>query len=139
MSNIDRRGLLKLGFYGTGAVWANMLLEGCAPNRSGDDHARLARYPDANGVRLPAGFRSRIVARSGVEAVTGCGYAWHAAPDGGACFTTFDGGWIYVSNSEVDNAGGPAATARAVQLRGAHGFPARKRPPAGSGSAIRRA
>lgn len=53
--------------------------------------------PDENGVRLPVGFTSRIVARSGQNLF---GYQWHAAPDGGATFSTPDGGWIYVSNSE---------------------------------------
>ncbi|MGQ0625022.1 MAG: alkaline phosphatase PhoX [Sporichthyaceae bacterium] len=64
--------------------------------------------PDARGLRLPAGFTSRIVARSG-ERVPGTGYRWHDAPDGGACFP--DGaGWIYVSNSEVpDRRGGVSA------------------------------
>lgn len=66
--------------------------------------------PDANGVMLPPGFRSRIVARSGEAPVTLPGYTWHPAPDGGACFATPDNGWIYVSNSEVrSNAGGAGA------------------------------
>lgn len=57
---------------------------------------------DANGVMLPAGFSSRVVALAGARlpgATTG--YVWHNAPDGGAVFATPDGGWIYVSNSEV--------------------------------------
>lgn len=55
---------------------------------------------DANGLQLPPGFTSRIVARSG-EKVPGSEYVWHPAPDGGACFP--DGqGWVYVSNSEMD-------------------------------------
>ncbi len=54
---------------------------------------------DANGVRLPAGFTSQVVARSG-RVVRGTSYRWHSAPDGGAVFA--DGsGWIYVSNSEM--------------------------------------
>ena len=54
---------------------------------------------------LPAGFTSRIVARSGQPVA---GYAWHSAPDGGACFA--DGtGWIYVSNSEINPGGGASA------------------------------
>jgi uncharacterized protein len=61
--------------------------------------------PDANGVMLPTGFTSRVVARSGLAPMAG-GSLWHPAPDGGACFGTSDGGWIYVSNSEVENAGG---------------------------------
>jgi uncharacterized protein len=61
--------------------------------------------PDANGVRLPAGFTSRVVATSG-RPVGMTGYTWHAAPDGGACFALDDGGWVYVSNSEVRTTGG---------------------------------
>ena len=64
---------------------------------------------DANGLRLPEGFTSRVVARTG-EVVPGTDYTWHGAPDGGACFPAADGGWIYVSNSEVaDKAGGAGA------------------------------
>ncbi|MGQ0631164.1 MAG: alkaline phosphatase PhoX [Sporichthyaceae bacterium] len=66
--------------------------------------------PDARGLRLPAGFTSRIVARTG-ERVPGTNYRWHAAPDGGACFP--DGaGWIYVSNSEIDNGRGGVSALR---------------------------
>lgn len=56
---------------------------------------------DDNGVMLPAGFTSRIVARSGLAPYSGSSYRWHGAPDGGACFKTGRGGWIYVSNSEL--------------------------------------
>ncbi|HEX9775937.1 MAG TPA: alkaline phosphatase PhoX [Actinomycetota bacterium] len=59
--------------------------------------------PDANGIRLPRGFSSRVIATSGAALA---GYVWHAAPDGGATFALADGGWIYVSNSEVSGAGG---------------------------------
>jgi len=55
--------------------------------------------PDANGIRLPEGFTSRLVARGG-EAVEGTEHVWHAASDGAATFSTDDGGWILVSNSE---------------------------------------
>ena len=57
---------------------------------------------DENGVMLPAGFKSRIVARSGELPFAGSNYIWHPAPDGGATFATEDGGWIYVSNSEIN-------------------------------------
>jgi secreted PhoX family phosphatase len=63
---------------------------------------------DVNGIRLPIGFRSRVVARSGT-AVAGTGHVWHRAPDGGAVFATGDGGWIYVSNSELSFNGGVGA------------------------------
>jgi uncharacterized protein len=52
---------------------------------------------DHNGIRLPEGFSSRIVARSLFPVAD---YTWHAFPDGGATFAQPDGGWIYVSNSE---------------------------------------
>ncbi len=60
--------------------------------------------PDANDVRLPAGFSSRIIAATGfrVSTVRGsAGYRWHMYPDGGATFAAPGGGWVYVSNSET--------------------------------------
>lgn len=66
--------------------------------------------PDANGVRLPAGFTSRIVARSGEAPVAGVAHTWHPAPDGGATYATPDGGWVYACNSEMGSqAGGVGA------------------------------
>ncbi|MFC7306507.1 alkaline phosphatase PhoX [Streptomyces monticola] len=60
---------------------------------------------DANGVALPSGFSSRVVARS-LRSVGGS--LWHSAPDGGACYP--DGaGWIYVSNSELPLVGGASS------------------------------
>jgi uncharacterized protein len=58
------------------------------------------RPPDANGIRLPARFSSRVVAR-GNQPVPGTRYVWHTFPDGASTFPTGDGGWILVSNSEV--------------------------------------
>ena len=55
--------------------------------------------PDRNGVLLPRGFRSRVVAVTGT-AVGRSGYTWHSNPDGGAVFPQRDGGWVYTSNSE---------------------------------------
>lgn len=46
-----------------------------------------------------------MVAESGLK-VAGSSYAWHTAPDGGATFSMPDGGWAYVSNSEVAGSGG---------------------------------
>ena len=56
--------------------------------------------PDINGLKLPDGFTSRIVAVSGTCPCHSSGYPWHGSPDGGATFSTLDDGWIYVSNSE---------------------------------------
>jgi secreted PhoX family phosphatase len=55
---------------------------------------------DANGLALPAGFTSRVIAVSGTP-VAGTANVWHIAPDGGATFAVPGGGWVYVSNSEV--------------------------------------
>ncbi len=63
--------------------------------------------PDSHGLRLPPGFTSRVVGRSG-DLIAGTSYSWHDAPDGGACFADGDG-WIYVSNSELDKKGGAGA------------------------------
>lgn len=65
------------------------------------------RPPDEHGIRLPEGFRSRVVARGG-EPVPGTGYLWHAASDGAATFSARDGGWILVSNSETPEGGASA-------------------------------
>ncbi len=61
--------------------------------------------PDTHGLRLPAGFSARVLARSG-DPVGPRGYVWHYAPDGGATFALRDGGWIYVSNAELIRGGG---------------------------------
>ena len=66
------------------------------------------READENGVKLPEGFSSRIIARSGEEVIPN-GHRWHPAPDGGASYPTEDGGWIYVSNSEILLLGGVSA------------------------------
>jgi secreted PhoX family phosphatase len=65
--------------------------------------------PDANGVRLAPGFTARIVGESGKAPLGAKGHLWHSAPDGGATFPTADGGWIYVSNSELPFGGGVGA------------------------------
>jgi uncharacterized protein len=65
------------------------------------------RPPDGNGVRLPEGFRSRIVARGG-ELVPGTDYRWHIASDGMAAFPRRDGGYVLVSNSETLQGGASA-------------------------------
>jgi len=63
---------------------------------------------DANGVMLPKGFTSKILATSG-SIVPGTTYPWHPAPDGGAVFPQSDGGWVYTSNSEIPFGGGAGA------------------------------
>lgn len=105
--NSGRRRLLELGAASLGSLMIAPFLfpvsGQAAPNRL----AAIGplQTPDTNGVRLPTGFASRIIARSGDDLF---GYRWHAAPDGGATFASQNGGWIYVSNSEMKNKTGGA-------------------------------
>ncbi|MDP1929902.1 MAG: DUF839 domain-containing protein [Gammaproteobacteria bacterium] len=68
--------------------------------------------PDENGIMLPAGYRSRVLAISGQRPLLDGEYIWHHKPDGGATYATADGGWIYVSNSEVSLGGGGVGALR---------------------------
>ena len=95
---MNRRDLIRLAACGSCVLWGNLVAGSVRADR---ERGRLLPA-DANGVRLPRGFSSRIVAESAVSPLGGCDYVWHAAPDGGACFAD-DGGWIYVSNSELDH------------------------------------
>jgi secreted PhoX family phosphatase len=68
--------------------------------------------PDANGIMLPAGFSSRVIARANIPPV-GTTYPWHIFSDGQATYATDDGGWILVSNCEAPaQAGGGASAIR---------------------------
>jgi secreted PhoX family phosphatase len=58
------------------------------------------RSADANGLLLPEGFTSRVVAVAG-EPVEPTTYEWLVFPDGAATFDDGEGGWWYVCNSEV--------------------------------------
>jgi len=86
-----------------------------APAQPGDSPYGPLLPPDGNGLMLPAGFTSRMVAAS-LTPVAGTTFVWHPFPDGGACVPTDDGGWIYVSNSEnpppVDVRGASALVAQ---------------------------
>lgn len=110
----SRREFMRYAFWSAGAAGAVTLLPGCSSSGAVDSgvlpptaaRSRFANLgplgePDANGLRLPAGFSSRVVAVSGELPVLGSAYVWHTFPDGGATYATPDGGWVYVSNSEV--------------------------------------
>ncbi|MCK2237173.1 MULTISPECIES: alkaline phosphatase PhoX [unclassified Crossiella] len=107
---MERRNFLRVAVVGAaaaafgGAAWRDAFADGAQPGASPYGPLLAA---DGNGIQLPQGFTSRVIARTGQQ-VTGTGYTWHPAPDGGACFA--DGsGWIYVSNSEVSSTGGVGA------------------------------
>jgi len=106
---LSRRRLL-IGTTGAVAALAvgNLAFDGALVG--GNPTSAAGRYgplgsPDGNGLRLPAGFKSRVIGHSGHE-VPSTRFVWHPDPDGGATFATPDGGWVYVSNSEVSNGGG---------------------------------
>ncbi|KLL11534.1 MULTISPECIES: alkaline phosphatase PhoX [Protofrankia] len=110
---MERRTFLRSAIAGagalafSGAMWDTAL---AAPAQNGASPYGSLLSADANGVMLPSGFTSRIVARSS-QVVSGTGYTWHNAPDGGAVFP--DGtGWIYASNSEVGSSGGGVSVLR---------------------------
>ncbi|EIV91246.1 alkaline phosphatase PhoX [Frankia sp. QA3] len=110
---MERRTFLRSTLAGagvvafSGAMWDTAL---AAPAQNGPGPYGALSAADANGVMLPAGFTSRIVARSG-QVVSGTSYTWHDAPDGGAVFPNGTG-WTYVSNSEVGSSAGGASVLR---------------------------
>lgn len=108
---MERRSFLRGAVIGTSvAAFGGTLMSGAAyaaPAQNGPSPYGSLGAADANGIQLPSGFTSRVIARSG-QTVSGTSYTWHNAPDGGACFA--DGsGWIYVSNSEINPGGGASA------------------------------
>jgi hypothetical protein len=115
-NGLSRRDVLRGAIAATGLLIAPHGLTNCGAivhQARGDAlHDGGLGEPDANGVRLPRGFRSRIVARSGEPAVSGSSYHWPGSPDGGACFATADGGWVYVANSELPGGDGGVGALR---------------------------
>lgn len=110
---MDRRRFLQAGVFTAGGTAAIPLLTSAA----GAQAAGTSPYgsiegnaPDANGMILPEGFTSRIVAVAG-EPVGDTDFEWHIFPDGAAIFAQDDGGWIHTVNSEVfvEGAGGVSA------------------------------
>jgi secreted PhoX family phosphatase len=99
---IGRRAVLKAGMAASGVAalgpgfWARAYAQTAQPGESPYGPLQAA---DANGVMLPEGFTSRVVARSNTPVGT-TPYVWHVFPDGAHCFPTDDGGWLLVSNSE---------------------------------------
>jgi secreted PhoX family phosphatase len=103
---MDRRAFLKASLTATAAVtalgadaWRHAFATHPDPVLGTGPYGPLSETPDANGIRLPQDFASRVIARSG-ELVPGTAYSWHHVPDGAATFDAGDGAWIYVCNSE---------------------------------------
>ena len=107
-AGISRRGFIG-GTAGAGVV---LVIGAKASAQAGGDgpYGALAAQPDANGLLLPEGFSSRVIARAG-ETVAGTAYEWPAFPDGAATFPIDAGGWYQVVNSEIPTPGDGGASA----------------------------
>jgi secreted PhoX family phosphatase len=115
---LRRRQFLRLGLalagtiVASGSPWRRALA--ALPAVGGPSPYGPLQPPDANGLRLPAGFGSRVIAL-GNQPVAATGYVWHIYSDGAATFRIpGEDGWILVSNSEslpfpVINSGGASA------------------------------
>lgn len=108
---MERRTFLQgLGLVAGSAALAPIRMGEHALAGSGNPYGALGAA-DANGLQLPPGFTSRIVADGGKN-VGSTSYSWHASPDGAGTLATSDGGWILVSNSEVPTLLGGASAIR---------------------------
>ena len=94
---MDRRGFVRYGALGAAAVVSSRGLLACTPPASGGGgggptgpYGSLGAA-DANGVLLPAGFTSRVIATSG-QHVPGTSFTWHSSPDGACCVPRAGGG-----------------------------------------------
>ncbi|CAB4915604.1 unannotated protein [freshwater metagenome] len=102
MSSTSRRTFVSSGLAAAGlltfgpAFWRGAM---AAPAKLGDSPYGPLQPVDQHGLQLPAGFRSREIARGGSR-VGSTSYAWHPATDGMATYPTADGGWVLVANSE---------------------------------------
>jgi hypothetical protein len=103
---MDRRQFLRNGLIGAAGVGMISTLDMAAVSAAepgvGPYGSLEGIQPDANGIILPEGFTSRIIATSG-DSVPNTSHQWHIFPDGAATFPDGDGGWYYVCNSEVFN------------------------------------
>ena len=107
---MDRRNFLRAGVVSTGAgvMLPVAMFARPASARSAEGSATagespygpLSDTPDENGLLLPAGFTSRVIAVSG-ELVGETDCEWHIFPDGAGTFDDGKGGWYYACNSEV--------------------------------------
>jgi len=115
----NRRAFIRTGLLGAGALSLGPAFLrrafAAGPVTVGDGpYGPLQAGFDANGIKLPAGFKSRRIA-VGQQFVGDTAYPWHGATDGQATFPTLsaddkpDGGWILVANSEVPGSGGASA------------------------------
>ncbi len=103
---MDRRQFLRSGLIGAAGVGMlstlDMATASAAEPGIGPYGSIEGIQPDDNGIILPEGFTSRVIATSG-DLVENTTHQWHIFPDGASTFPDGDGGWYYVCNSEVFN------------------------------------
>lgn len=111
--SLRRRDFLKASLTVAGAaalrtaMWERLF---AAPVTPGPSPYGPLQPKNHNGLMLPAGFSSRVVARSGFPVgnpLTVSPYIWPIFPDGAHCFPTSGGGWIQVVNSETPSTDSP--------------------------------
>ena len=112
---LSRRSFVRGGLLGAGALtfgpgfWRHAI---AAPvTRAGAGPYGPLQPPDLNGIMLPQGFSSRVIARANLP-VGDTGYLLPIFPDGAATYPTPDGGWILALNSEVPGGTGGASGIR---------------------------
>ena len=103
-----KAGLASAGAYALGSSFWRQAYSAPAVPGPGPYGALLPA--DANGVMLPQGFTSKILA-VGLEPVGDTGYPWHPSSDGAAVILAEGGGWYYAANSEFPVLGGASAIA----------------------------
>ncbi|HEY1118701.1 MAG TPA: hypothetical protein VGE43_13395, partial [Acidimicrobiales bacterium] len=99
---MDRRRFLLLSLAASGSLTVGrgaLVPAFAAPAQPGSSPYGPLQDPDANGLRLPSGFTSRVVKQSGLPIGPTTELAM-PFPDGAATFPAAGGGWILVSNSE---------------------------------------
>ena len=107
-SDRSKRNFIKLSAAMGGLVTMPWFLASCEKTYG---IPGLSSKPDVNGLLLPPNCTSRVIARSGSN-VKNSDYTWHYAPDGGGVIPIENGGWIYISNSEMNNSKGGAGAIR---------------------------
>ncbi len=100
-AGISRRTMLRWSGSAGMLAFAASITQACVAPGTDDPAA------DENGVVLPPGFSSRIIARAG-EHVLGTPFEFRAFPDGAATFVdaAVAGGWYLVVNHEIPFTGG---------------------------------
>ena len=111
---MDRRQFLQSGVFAAGGATAFPLFATATAGAQASGESPYGSLegiaPDANGMILPPGFTSRVVAVAG-EPVGDTDFEWHIFPDGAATFDDGNGGWIHTVNSEVFLAGAAGVSA----------------------------